>query len=57
MKKIGNLGKRRISLLAPTGVAVINITVTTIHTGLDIDVGGKMYPLNNLQKPALRKRL
>ena len=35
--------------MAPTGVAAINIDGTTIHTALEITVGNKLYPLNDLQ--------
>ena len=44
-------------MLAPTCVAELNMNGTTIYTGLRINVGGKMYPLNALQKAALCKRL
>ena len=40
----GELRKPRILLLAPTGVVVININGTTVHSGLRINVGGKLYP-------------
>ena len=43
MYKGGELDKPRILLLAPTGVAAININGTTIHSGLGINVGGKLY--------------
>ena len=36
MYKGGELDKPRILLLAPTGVAAININATTIHSGLGI---------------------
>ena len=39
--------KPRILLLAPTGVAAVHINGTTIHAGLEINVGGKMFPLND----------
>ena len=44
--KGGELEKRRILLLAHTGVAAININDTTIHSGLGINVGGKLHPLS-----------
>ena len=53
--KGSNVDKPRILLLAPTGVAAININGTTIHSGLGIDVGNEFYPLNDHQCAALRK--
>ena len=41
--KGGELEKPRILLLAQTGAAAININGTTIHSGLQIYVGGKLY--------------
>ena len=40
---IGNPDKVRVLLLAPTGVAAINIDGTTIHSGLNIPCHGKMF--------------
>ena len=57
MYKGGNPEKPRILLLAPTGVATVNINRTTIHTALGIDVGGKLYPLKNCQRGILRNKL
>ena len=54
--KGGELEKPRISLLAPTGVAAININDTTIHSGLGINVGGKLHPLNEQHCAALRNK-
>ena len=54
--KGGKLEKPRILLLAPTGVAAININGTTIHSGLGINVGGKLYLLSELCA-ALRNQL
>ena len=48
--------KPRILLHAPTGVAAININGTTIHSGLGINVGSKLYPLNDQQLAALRNK-
>ena len=48
--------KPRILLHAPTGVAAININGTTIHSGLGINVGSKLYPLNDQQRAALGKK-
>ena len=47
--KRGELEKPRILLLAPAGVAAININGTTIHSGLGINVRGTLYPLRELQ--------
>ena len=40
----GECENPRILLLAPNGVAVININSQTIHSDLGINVGGKLYP-------------
>ena len=53
MYKGGHPEKPRILLLAPTGVAAINIDGTTIHTALGITVGNKLYPLNDRQQRIL----
>ena len=55
--KGGDANKPRILLLTPTGVAAININGTTIHAGLGINVGNKLYPLNDQQGAALRNKL
>ena len=47
----------RVLLIASTGVANININGATVHTGLSINAGGKMYPLNDCQETTLRNRL
>ena len=44
--------KPRILLLTPTEAAAINI-----HSGLGINVGSKLYPLNYQQHAALRNKL
>ena len=49
--------KSRILVLAPTGVAAINVNGTTIHSGLNIPTRGKLFPLNNKSKTALRFKL
>ena len=49
--------KPRILLLTPTEAAAININGTTIHSGLRINVGSKLYPLNYQQHAALRNKL
>ena len=57
MYKGGELDKPRILLLAPTGVAAVNINGTTIHSGLEINVGGKLYPLSEQHRADLRNKL
>ena len=57
MYKCGELDKPRILLLAPTGVAAVNINGTTIRSGLEINVGGKLYPLSEQHRAALRNKL
>ena len=54
------LEKPKVLLLAPTGVASINIDGTTIHTALQIPVGyfGKNLPsLNDKMRSMLRNKL
>ena len=55
--KDGNADKPRILLLAPTGVAAININGATTHLGLGINIQNKLYPLNDQQRAALRNKL
>ena len=55
--KCSDPDKPRILLLAPIRVAAINISGTTIHSGLGINVGSKLYPLNDQQRAALEKKL
>ena len=57
MYKGGDPEKPRILLLAPTGVAAININGTTIHSGLGKNVGSTLYPLSDAQRAALRNKL
>ena len=45
--KGGDADKPRILLLAPTGIAAININGTKIHSGLGMNVGSSLYPLND----------
>ena len=53
MYKTDNPEKPRILLLAPTAVAAINIDGTKIQSALGINVGSKMYPLNDRQRRIL----
>ena len=53
----GEREKPRILLLAPNGVAVINVNGQTIHSDLGINVGGKLYPLSEQHRAALRNKL
>ena len=53
----GELEKPRILLLASTGVSAINVNDTTIHLGLGINVGGKLYPLSEQHCAVLRNKL
>ena len=55
--KGGDVHKTRILLLPPTRIAAINVNGTTIHSGLGINVGGKLYPLNDQQREALINKL
>ena len=53
------MNSRRLEFcyLLPTGVAAIDINGTTIHSGLGINVGGKLYPLSEQHRTALRNKL
>ena len=57
MYKGGDSKKPRILLLAPTRVAAVHINGTTIHCGLQINIGGKMFPLNDRHRAILRNKL
>ena len=57
MYKGGEPSKERILILAPTGVAAINVNGTTIHTGLKIPTRGKLFPLSDKAKTSLRLKL
>ena len=49
--------KPRILILAPTGVKLINIDGTTIHTVLGINEGHKLYPLKDRQRGILLNKV
>ena len=49
----GDPVKSRVLLLAPTGVAKININGNTVHSGLHIPCQGKLFPLNDANKVEL----
>ena len=49
--------KPRVLLLAPTGISLVNIGGTTIHSGLGINPGTKLLGLNDKSRAALRNRL
>ena len=57
MYKGGDSKKPRILLLAPTRVAAVHINGTTVHCGLQINIGGKMFPLNDRHRAILRNEL
>ena len=52
----GDPNKTRVLVLAPTGVAAINIDGTTIHSGLNISCEGKLFPLNDKNRALLRHK-
>ncbi|XP_066915086.1 uncharacterized protein [Clytia hemisphaerica] len=56
MYRGGEPTKERILVLAPTGVAAINVNGTTIHTGLIIPTTD-FFPLNASSKSNLQKKL
>ena len=49
--------KPRVLMLGPTGISAVNISRTTIHSGLGIKPGAKLLGLNDKSKAALRNRL
>ena len=46
----------RVLLLAPTGVASINIDGTTLHSAFGLPCDGPFYPLNNKVLDSLRRK-
>ena len=52
----GEPSKPRFLLLAPTGVAAININGNAIHPDLHIPYRGKILPLNDASKAELRNK-
>ena len=52
----GDPAKPRVLLLAPTGVASININGDTVNSGLHIPHRGKLLPLNDANKAELRNK-
>ena len=56
MVKVGDPEKAKILVLAPTGVAAVSISCTTIHSGLGKKFGRKMFPLNDRQRTSLRNK-
>lgn len=52
----GGSVKPRVSFLAPTDVAAININDSTIHSGLYIPYRGKLLLLNDTNKAELRNK-
>ena len=59
LRKGADPGRPRVLLLAPTGVAAVNIDGTTVHSGLGIH--GKVYtpftPLSDKMRASLRNKL
>ena len=49
--------KPRVLSRGPTGISVVNIGGTTIHSGLEIKPGTKLLGLNDKSETALRNRL
>ena len=52
----GDPAKPTVLLLAPTGLAAININGNTVHSGLHIPWRGKLLPLNDANKAELRNK-
>ena len=51
-----NPDKPIVLVLAPAGVAAININGTIIHSGLKIPCQGKLMPLSNQNRTELRNK-
>ena len=51
-----NPEKPRVLLLAPTGVASININGTTLHSAFGLPCEGPFYPLHNKTLDSLRNK-
>ena len=56
MYRSGDPTKRRVLLLAPAGVASININDNTVYFRLHIPCRGKLLPLNDANKAELRNK-
>ena len=52
----GSPDKPRVLVVAPTGVSVININGTTIHSGLNIPCRSKLMPLSDKNCAELRNK-
>ena len=52
----GDLDKPSVLVLAPTGVAAINMNGTTIHSGLKIHCCGKLFPIIDTNRAILRNK-
>ena len=52
----GDPAKHRVLLLAPIGVASININGNTVHSGLHKPCRGKLLPLNDANEAELRNK-
>ena len=56
--KVGcNNDKSRLLILAPTGVATININETTVHSGLEISIEKCYFSVHDNQQGILRNKL
>ena len=56
LSRKGDNSKPKVMLMAPTGVAAINIGGTTLHTGLGIPCNN-FHPLSDKQRTTLRMKL
>ena len=52
-----NPDRPRVLILAPTGVAAININGRTVHSGLGLGIGKDFFSLNDKQRGILRNKL